>query len=308
MILNEISRLYRNQDYVFTSSSNLAVHGGQMPLMTNNNQNLSPVLHFSNHNYEILADEHQVNERLKDNEKSPYMILNKHTNDIYFNKENFLKEDMAHIPKDVSSLSNIEDNNMDSMNSSNGSKSIKVKKSKTQPKEVGNHPQGIKTIKENFANLFLSKKSHSNDSEVFKSIEIEANKFRKNEDGSNFKIKTRTSHAFQFLKSKPPLSVVQKIKPHQNSEDDNLDFFDANQVLNSFESNQLNNQDNNIQNRLSYPVNDKNSKTTFTAKRLLFNFISGNSNNSKENQNRPAQFQARRLSDYHRPTKVLFFF
>ncbi|RNA12904.1 regulator of G- signaling 14-like isoform X1, partial [Brachionus plicatilis] len=301
LILNEISRLYRHQDYVFTSTSNLAVHGGQMPLMTNNNQNLSPVLHFSNHNYEIVAEEHPV----IDAEKSPYMMLNKHTNDIYFNKENFLKEDMAHIPKDVSSLSNIEDNNMDSMNSSNGSKSIKNKKSKTQPKEVGSQPQGIKTIKENFANLFLSKKTHTNDSEIYKTIEMEANRFRKNDDGSNFRIKTRTSQAFQFLKSKPPLSVAQKIKPHQNSEDDNLDFYDANHVLGSFEPNQAHNQESNVHNRMSYPVNDRMSKTTATAKRLLFNFISGNSNNSKENQNRPQQFQTRRLSDYHRPTKSL---
>ncbi|CAF0915606.1 unnamed protein product [Brachionus calyciflorus] len=318
LILNEISRLYRNQDYVFTSSSNLASHTNQMPLMTNNNQNLSPVLYnnYSNHNYELVTEEQPV---LADqHDKSPYMILNKNTNDIYFNKENFLKEDLAQIPKDVSSLSNLEDNNFDSINTSNGSKSSRTKKTKiyqtketliqqqTQPQTV----QSIKTIKENFANLFLSKKTQLNDSDVLKTIEIETNRCKKVEDNGKIKV-SRTSQAFQFLKSKPPISSNHKTKVNQQEfQDENVDFFDANHVLNTIETNQCSNSSNtNTMTRMSYPINngqnDKNTKSTSTAKRLLFNLIIGNVNTIKDNNQKGNQFQTRRLSDYHRPTKSL---
>lgn len=62
------------------------------------------------------------------------------------------------------------------------------------------HTQSIKLIKENFANLFLSKKSQNNheatDSDLIRQIEIETNKnmLSKKEVNDDFKSRSESNH------------------------------------------------------------------------------------------------------------------
>jgi hypothetical protein len=172
----------------------------------------------------------------------------------------------------------------------------------------------------------------------------------------SLKLKKNTHAAFQFLRSKPPINP--QADPQTNSSKQQQQqqivvtdiFADAKQVLATDEIDQnLKTNTNSLKqadaskftSRLSYPfisVSNENAETQInnadnfsteatsgqsstktSAKRLLFNFISGNSNNNNNNDaisRNPNQHllklqhvqlqgsQQRRLSDYHRPLKV----
>jgi hypothetical protein len=154
---------------------------------------------------------------------------------------------------------------------------------------------------------------------------------------SSTKSKTKSSQPFQFLRSKPPLnpqgstgtSLPLNSKENKISNSPKHEqFYDATQVLNSIESSSNKTEpsvepekltdirpqpaSNNGTSRLSYPVLNLNSNTQSksTAKRLLFNLLASvNNTNQKSSESSikskmPHLHQQRRLSDFHRPTKV----
>jgi hypothetical protein len=155
---------------------------------------------------------------------------------------------------------------------------------------------------------------------------------------TNSKLK-KVSNQFQFLKSKPPIhssSNENKINNKEFSKNNTKEeFFDAEHVLSSMESNEseeINQESKSLKNnqsssRLSYPLisqgasqsagkqstNNKSITAKTNARKLLFNFITGGSqddNNigllkskaSKTGHNHLINQQHRRLSDYHQPT------
>jgi hypothetical protein len=167
----------------------------------------------------------------------------------------------------------------------------------------------------------------------------------------SLKIKKNAHAPFQFLRSKPPINPQNDLTANSTSKQPPVNelFSDAKQILENDDL--IQNLKSNLSNvkqidvtkstsRLSYPfisITNENSQgqannpdfgqteatnghvsTKTSAKRLLFNFISGNSNYSdsgsiSKNHNQHllklqhVQMQGsqqRRLSDYHRPIKV----
>lgn len=154
----------------------------------------------------------------------------------------------------------------------------------------------------------------------------------------------KSSQAFQFLRSKPPIHSTNepnRTSPNpRQSKCDGEFFADANQFLNAIELQQQTessaikptNSATSSSSRLSYPFshfqnsngneeasaaaptsNNQTTATKSTAKRLLFGLIgSSHANDSnkhllklqQQHQQQQHSFQQRRLSDYHRPTKV----
>ena len=154
----------------------------------------------------------------------------------------------------------------------------------------------------------------------------------------------KSSQAFQFLRSKPPIHSTNepnRTSPNpRQSKCDGEFFADANQFLNAIELQQQaessaikpTNSATSSSSRLSYPfshfqnsngneeasaaastANNQTTTTKSTAKRLLFGLIGGSHANDsnkhllklqQQHQQQQHNFQQRRLSDYHRPTKV----
>lgn len=139
-MLNEIARLYRDQDCVFNNgvvNSSEAITGAMASSETymiaaNLNYDMPPILsppRGSLPPQQLLA--HQ-SPPTNDNNNPPFVVLNKQTNDIYFNKENLVAADdrlvyVNHLSmsfrddvlsKDVSSLSTLDDNQLESLEDS----------------------------------------------------------------------------------------------------------------------------------------------------------------------------------------------
>jgi hypothetical protein len=222
-----------------------------------------------------------------------------------------------------------------------------LKQEPTSSKEISGNSNNTKFSLNSFNNRLSMKFSSAATSSTSSTSTV---------GSQSLKLKKNTHAAFQFLRSKPPINP--QTDPQTNSSKQQQQqqqivvtdvFSDAKQVLATDEIDHNLKMNNNslkqadagkFTSRLSYPfisVSNENaeaqinnadnfsteatsgqSSTKTSAKRLLFNFISGNSNNNSNDaiSRNPNQHllklqhvqlqgsQQRRLSDYHRPLKV----
>ena len=261
-IMNEISYIYRNQNFIFNYKSQSPANkqksnGGVLysPFKQNYDLDTSGYNNYNNNNYELIEP---INTNL---------ILIKQTNDIYFNCNNSntnsnndlvyqlppppalppalqiknLKASKSKLRTDLvpdtdpnskvkkvqsplyvqqrkvrskSRLTSPIPNNIKKPDDKKVKKNAKIETKVTSGTIAASslmrpdkkfqrntdHTQSIKLIKENFANLFLSKKSQNNheatDSDLIRQIEIETNKnmLSKKEVNDDFKSRSESNH------------------------------------------------------------------------------------------------------------------
>lgn len=293
-VLNLISRIYRYENYVFNTQAHTT--------STSNNG-----LNTKTSTSSIVQ---QKDKKLIYNEYNEFLSHNKDNNGLNGSSSNLRSASTYSLNEPIIATQDLPKSCTTDAIADFVSSTKQMSQSNTsinkqqQPKlftRNTENTQSIKIIKENLTNLFLSKfnsqsSSASSSSQMPTNSTTEIKSKSELKSSQTFKSKLRKS-TFQFLKSKPPTVNTlneNKTQNHVFSNQTNENFF---AFLNETEQQQQQ-----IKHDTNFKINS----------RLSLQQSSNNMLMSQRNNQIKSQFgltnQQRRLSDYHRPSKVRYIF